>query len=170
MVDTVSINIRPATFGEFDAIWPLIAEAVNAADTYPFDPRMNKDEAFTAWMETPHATYVAEADGEVLGTYYLKPNQPALGAHVCNAGYIVARAARGQGLGRAMCKHSLEAARVLGYQAMQYNLVVATNTVAVKLWQECGFSIIGLLPKAFRHRHLGLVDAYVMYQWIGEDE
>ncbi len=160
------MRIRRAETEDFSLIWPLIAETVSAGDTYPFDPGLTREQAFEAWMAVPHATCVAERDGDILGTYYIKPNQPTLGAHVCNAGYIVAARARGQGVGRAMCTHSLETARALGYRAMQYNLVVATNTAAVKLWQECGFSIVGRLPRAFQHRRLGLVDAYVMYQWL----
>ncbi len=169
-MDTDSVNIRLATGEEFDAIWPLISEAVGAGDTYPFDPHMTKDEGRRVWMELPQATFVARHAGKILGTYYLKPNQPGLGGHVCNAGYIVAKAARGRGLGRALCRHSLVTARDLGYQAMQFNLVVASNTVALQLWQECGFAIVGRLPKAFRHQRLGLVDAFVMYQWLDAED
>lgn len=65
-----------------------------------------------------------------------------------------------------MCRFSLEEARLLGFKAMQFNIVVSTNEVAVRLWQKCGFEIIGRLPKVFQHQSLGLVDAFVMYQWL----
>src|SRR5436305_13454050 len=115
---------------------------------------------------SPSATYVALAEGQMVGTYYLKPNQPGLGSHVCNAGYMVKGQARGQGVGRAMGLHSSLEARQAGFRAMQFNLVVATNEGAIKLWQDLGFSIIGTLPRAFNHRRLGLVDALVMYQLL----
>ena len=111
-------------------------------------------------------TYVAVADGEILGTYYIKPNQPRLGSHVCNAGYMVSAKARGKGIGRSMCAHSLKEAVKLGFKAMQYNLVAATNVHAIQLWKDMGFEIIGTLPKAFNHKTKGLVDAYVMYQLL----
>ena len=107
-------------------------------------------------------------EGEILGTYYIKANQPGLGSHVCNCGYMVRASARGEGIGRAMCKHSLGEARKLGFKAMQFNLVVSTNTGAVKLWRDLGFDIIVTLPKAFNHRQKGFVDAFVMYQWLGQ--
>jgi L-amino acid N-acyltransferase YncA len=50
---------------------------------------------------------------------------------------------------------------------MQFNFVVSTNATAVRLWQKCGFAIVGTLPKAFAHKEKGLVDVYVMYQWLG---
>jgi hypothetical protein len=34
----------------------------------------------------------------------------------------------------------------------------------VKLWQSCGFRIVGTLPGAFMHPDLGAVDAYVMFR------
>lgn len=102
---------------------------------------------------------------KVLGTYYIKPNQPGLGSHVCNAGYMVSSVARRrQGIGRAMCGHSLQEAVTLGFKAMQFNLVVATNIRAIKLWKEMGFEMIGTLPKAFKHTDKGFVDAHIMYK------
>lgn len=162
------IAIHEATDADFDAIWEIIREVVQAGETYPFDPGMTKEDAYRVWVEAPRATFIAKANDQIVGTYYLKANQPALGAHVCNAGYMVSTRARGRGIGRAMCRHSLQAARAIGFLAMQFNLVVATNVAAIKLWQDCGFEIIGRLPEAFRHKRLGLVDAYVMYQWLGD--
>ena len=47
---------------------------------------------------------------------------------------------------------------------MQFNFVVSSNERAVRLWQSCGFHIVGRLPDAFEHPRLGLVDALVMYR------
>jgi ribosomal protein S18 acetylase RimI-like enzyme len=54
----------------------------------------------------------------------------------------------------------------MGFRAMQFNLVVSTNTRAVQLWQRLGFSIVGNLAGAFRHARLGYVDALVMYKQL----
>ncbi len=118
-------------------------------------------------MGSVAATFVAtEADGTILGTYYLRPNQPCLGAHVANAGYVVAEAARGRGVGHALCRHSQEEARRRGFTAMQFNLVVSTNTAGVTAWSRNGFRTIGRLPGAFRHPRLGEVDALVMFKTL----
>ena len=164
------VEIKLARDEQFEAIWSIIHEILKKGDTYPFAPGTTREEAFQIWMKNPVATYVAYYDGEMAGTYYIKPNQPGLGSHVCNAGYMVASRARGKGIGRAMCRHSLDEARKLGFSAMQYNLVVCTNRGAVKLWQDLGFKIIGKLPRAFHHSKEGLVDAFVMYQWLGEED
>lgn len=160
------LSIRLAQAADEDAIWAIFHEVVAAGDTYAFAPSTAREEALRLWLTVPQATYVAARAGVVIGTYYLKPNQPGLGAHVCNAGYMVARAARGEGVGAALCAHSLEAARALGYHAMQYNLVVATNTGAIRLWEKMGFSVVGTLPEAFAHPAHGLVDALVLYRLL----
>ena len=161
------IEIRLATEADWAEIWPIVHEVFSAADTYVYPPDTDQARAFDLWMATPAVTYVALDAGEVVGTYYLKPNQPGLGSHVCNAGYMVRSTARGRGVGRAMCEHSIPEARRLGFRAMQYNLVVSTNVYAIKLWQDMGFEIVGTLPNAFQHPEKGLVDAHVMYQWLG---
>ena len=160
------MRIRPATPPDHDAIWAIFHEVVSSGDTYAYAPDTERGEALRLWVEAPRATYVAEDEGEVLGTYFIKTNQPGLGAHVCNAGYMVASRARGRGLGRAMCEHSLAEARRLGYRAMQYNLVVATNEGAIRLWEQMGFAVVGRLPEAFRHAGRGFVDAIVMYRLL----
>jgi ribosomal protein S18 acetylase RimI-like enzyme len=109
---------------------------------------------------------VAESGGQVVGTYILKPNQPALGSHVANAAFMVSPAARGLGVGKRMGEHCLVEARRLGFRAMQFNFVVSTNEAAVRLWQQLGFEIIGTLPEAFRHSQRGFVDAYVMFRTL----
>ncbi|HMQ31253.1 MAG TPA: GNAT family N-acetyltransferase [Chloroflexaceae bacterium] len=157
--------IRPFQEQDWPQVWPILRETFAAGDTYAFAPESDEAEIHRVWVELPLATYVAcSDDGAVLGTYYLKPNQPGLGAHVCNCGYVVAPAARGRGIAAAMCEHSQVEARAFGFRAMQFNLVVASNAGAVRLWQRLGYAIVGTLPGAFNHRRLGYVDAYVMFK------
>jgi ribosomal protein S18 acetylase RimI-like enzyme len=162
----MDLRIRSATEGDFDSIWSIFHPIVARGDTYPYDPDTDKETAFRVWMKSPEMTCVAEVEGEILGTYYLKPNQPGLGSHVCNCGYMVAESARGRGIATQMCQHSQEMAREKGYKAMQFNLVVSTNEGAIRLWQKLGFQVVGRLPRAFNHRSLGLVEAYVMFKWL----
>ncbi|MGF1515928.1 MAG: GNAT family N-acetyltransferase [Elainellaceae cyanobacterium] len=163
----MTVNIRPAELGDWPSVWAIIEPVFRAGETYAFSPDLSEDEARHIWIDAPKATYIAEAQGEVLGTYYIKPNQPALGAHVCNCGYIVGAQARGKGVASQMCEHSQREALRLGFRAMQFNLVVSTNEIAVRLWEKLGFSIVGTLPNAFKHSKLGFVDAFVMYKGLG---
>jgi ribosomal protein S18 acetylase RimI-like enzyme len=136
---------------DWPAVWRIIEPVFRAGETYAYPPDTSEAEAGRAWIEAPAATFVClSADGQVVGTYYIKPNQPALGAHVSNCGYIVAEHARGQDIASAMCRHSLREAAARGLRAMQYNLVVSTNEVAIRLWKRHRFEVIGVLPKAFR--------------------
>jgi ribosomal protein S18 acetylase RimI-like enzyme len=125
---------------------------------------MSEAEAIRYWRSLQHEVFVAEQDGEVLGTYYLRANQYGGGAHVANCGYATAPAASGRGVARSMCAHSLRRAEERGFRAMQFNCVVSTNERAVRLWQGFGFATVGRLPGAFRHPRLGFVDALVMYR------
>lgn len=159
------IHIRSYTNADWPAVWEIIEPVFRRGETYAFSPAISEDEARAAWVDKPELTFVAEdAEGNIVGTYYLKPNQPALGAHVCNCGYIVAREARGRGIATRMCEHSQKIALDRDFRAMQYNLVVSTNEGAVRLWQRLGFEIVGRLPGAFKHPRQGYVDAFVMYK------
>ena len=158
--------IRQANDEDFDAIWPIFNEVVAAGDTYAYPTDTSRDEAFRLWMSAPRQTWVAEDDGVILGTYYIKTNQAGPGDHVCNCGYMVSSAARGHGLATAMCEHSQTIACDMGYKAMQFNFVASTNNSAVRLWQKLGFEIVGRLPRAFNHPTEGYVDALVMYKWL----
>jgi len=159
-----TLNIRRARPADADTIWRIFHAVVSSGDTYAFPPDITRDDALSAWMSSGIATFVAESDGHIAGTYILKANQRGPGDHVANCAYMVDPARQGRGVGRAMAEHSLEAARGLGFRAMQYNLVVSTNAPAVHLWESLGFRIAGTLPGAFRHPEHGDVDAYVMYR------
>ncbi|MHC2104887.1 GNAT family N-acetyltransferase [Methylobacterium sp. CM6246] len=160
----MSPEIRPARASDHGAIARIIVPTVRAGETYALDPRLGEVEAVAYWTGADRETFVAERDGAVRGTYYLRANQAGGGAHVANCGFMTDPAATGLGIGRAMGLHALDRARERGFAAMQFNFVISTNLRAVALWQSLGFDIVGRLPDAFRHPGLGLVDALVMYR------
>jgi len=166
---TTPLQVRPFEPADWPGVWALLEPVFRAGETFPHDPAISEAEAQLAWVEQSQAVMVAvNAAGAVVGTYYLRPNSLALGAHVANAGYVVAEHCRRQGIGSRLCQHSLQTARRLGFRAMQFNLVVSTNTAGIRCWQRNGFQVVGTLPGAFRHRRLGYVDALVMVQGLME--
>ena len=159
-----NMNIRPATDSDHDAIWRILEPTIRAGETYPLPRDMTRDAALAYWFSPTHEVFVAAPEGEILGTYYMRPNQPAGGAHVANCGYMTAPAAAGRGIARAMCRHSIALACARGFRAMQFNFVISTNHRAIALWQSCGFQTLCRLPAAFHHPTEGFVDALVMFQ------
>ena len=163
-VFTNMIQIRTANEQDKAGVWKIIKAVLATGDTYVFDPDTPESEMIAYWFSPEKYVYVAEEDGQIVGTLWLKPNYPGLGSHVCNAAYMVAREAAGKGIGRQMGEFSLDEARRLGFTAMQFNFVVKSNTAAVKLWQKIGMEIIGEIPDAFNHRELGMTNALIMYR------
>lgn len=158
------MQIRPATQDDIPAVLDIVAPILRAGDTYAIDTDMTDDDVIAYWMGKDKVTLVAEEDGAVVGTYYIRQNQGGGGSHVCNCGYMTAPVASGRGIARRMCEDSLLRAKDLGYRAMQFNFVIASNTAAVHLWPQLGFEIVGRLPGAFMHPTLGETDALVMYR------
>ena len=158
------MQIRLARHDDREAIWHILRPTIRAGETYALPRDLGEADAIAYWMGPDRETFVAEEDGLILGTYYLRPNQLGGGAHVANCGYMTAPEATGRGVARRMCEHSLQRARDRGFQAMQFNFVVATNERAIRLWQSLGFETVGWLPLAFRHPHSGDTDALVMFR------
>lgn len=163
----MSPTIRKFHEDDWPSVWPVLHTTFAAGDTYTFPPDSSEADIHKAWIELPRATFVAcDERGEILGTYFIKPNQPGLGDHVCNCGYVVAPQAQGRGIAASMCEHSQRIASELGFRAMQFNFVVATNERAIRLWERLGFAVVGRLPGVFRHKTLGVVDALVMFKML----
>lgn len=158
------LAIRAAVAADFPAVLDLFQRIVASGDTYAYAPDTSRDDARRRWLDPPSMAFVAEADGRIVGTYSLKPNQPGLGDHVANCGYMTDPAFRGRGVASAMCAHSLATAHNAGFAAMQFNFVVASNIGAVRLWERHGFSIVGRVPGAFRHALHGQTDVLIMHR------
>lgn len=158
------IEIRKYREEDKESVWQIIKFVISGGDSFTDAPGSEREEMLEGWCSAEKHTYVAVSDGEIVATFYIKPNQPGLGSHIANGSYMVAPEARRTGVGRLIGEFSIEEAKRLGFHAMQFNFVVKSNEKAVKLWQSLGFEIIGEIPEAFRHAENGLTNAYIMYR------
>ena len=158
------MRIREATDDDWSRIWPVFADVVQAGETYAYDPDLSSDQARRLWMLSPPSRTVVAVDGkELLGTATMGPNRPGRGSHVGTASFMVASAARGRGVGRALGEHVVGWHRESGFRGIQFNAVVETNTAAVSLWRSLGFTVVGTVPGAFLHPRHGYVGLHVMH-------
>lgn len=161
--------IRPIAEADWHQVWPFFDEIVQAGETYAYPLDLTSEQARELWtMHPPGQTVVLEEDGLILGSATMGPNRPGRGSHVGTASFMVSPAARGRGVGRALGEYVVQWHRDTGFDAIQFNAVVETNTTAVRLWQSLGFTIIGTVPAAFDSRAHGRVGLHVMHLALGE--
>jgi len=155
--------IRDATPADWPRIWPFWHRIAEAGDTYAWHPDTTSEQAERLWLEPPPGrVFVVEDASDLVGSAQLHPNYgPA--SRIGNASFIVDPDRSGQGIGRALVNHTINAARSAGYRAMVFNAVVETNLNAVHLYETLGFSILTTVPEAFDHPVRGPVGLHVMY-------
>lgn len=158
------LEIRKAISADTGQIWKIIQQIILKGDTYVFDPESTKGEMLAYWCGQDKHTCVAIENDKIVGTFFIKDNQPGLGSHIANAAYMTLPAVSGQGIGKTMGEFSLEEAKRLGYKAMQFNMVIKSNERALRLWEKLEFKIVGEIPEAFNHKQNGLTNAYILYR------
>ena len=161
-------SISPATDADWPGVWDIFRDVISHGDTYTYAPDFTEQEAKDIWIHKGCHGYVVKHDGQIVGTFTIRTNKPGFGNHIANAGYMVQKDNRGKGIAQAMCIFSLKEAKKLGYSAMQFNFVVASNKPAVELWQKMGFKIVGTVPKAFRHNKNGMTDVHIMHRFLDD--
>jgi L-amino acid N-acyltransferase YncA len=163
----MKVLIRRAKPTDEDALWTIFQHVVAEGDAFLSDESVTRQGALEMWFGQGVHCYVAFTGNEtVVGAYWLMPNHHGRGNHIANAAYMVEKESRGKGIGSLLGEHSLNAARELGYKAMQFNCVVSTNESSLALWKKLGFKVVGVVPQGFRHPALGLVDILVMHRLL----
>lgn len=160
----MTLKIHPATEADWPSLWAIIEPIMREGETFALPSDGNEATARAYFASAEKTNFVAEEDGIILGASYVRANQQGGGSHIANCGYMTSPAARGRGIARALCEHSIDYCRQQGFKGIQFNFVVSSNEPAVHLWQRLGFEIVGTLPKAFNHPQRGYVDAYVMFR------
>ena len=158
------VVVRPIRDEDWPAVHRIIDEVVRDGETYAYPEDLTSEAARALWIEhSPGLTVVAERDGGILGSAKMGPNRPGRGDHIGTASFMVAREARGTGVGRLLGEWVVDWHRREGFEGIQFNAVVASNEVAVRLWRSLGFEIMGTVPGAFRSRRHGRVGLHVMF-------
>ncbi|SEN98339.1 L-amino acid N-acyltransferase YncA [Actinacidiphila rubida] len=158
--------IRDVTEADWPHIWPFLRDICRAGETFSYPTDITEEQGRAFWLlSAPGRTVVAVDDaGTVLGTAKMNPNQMGNAAHVSSASFMVDPAHAGRGVGRALCRETLDWAAREGYRGMQFNAVVESNAPAVALYSSLGFRILGTVPDGFRHPHLGYVGLHIMFR------
>jgi len=144
----LELDVAAAVPGDHDELYAAFAAVVAGGEGYPQVPGPLSVEEFDEyWLDHKSLVVVARHQRRLAGSYYLKPNFPGRAAHIANAGYFVVPALRGQGVGEALVRHSFAEAKALGFDAMQFNLVFASNP-ARRLYERLGFRAVGRIPEA----------------------
>ena len=143
----MAISIVPYEPSDHDELFAAFEPIVNNGEGFPQAPPLSTTAFDTYWLGPETSVWVAWAERDVVGGYYVKPNFVGRAAHIANAGYFVKAECRRRGIGRAMVEHSLSTAPALGFDAMMFNLVFAANP-ARAMYRELGFDEIGLIPDA----------------------
>jgi len=154
---TLDFKIRPADPSDAEALVRL-AEAVSAEPegwliSANGNWRSVGDERryLKALRRYPNAAvFVAErSDGEIVGRMSLARDAHPASAHVADLGLMVAKHARGQGVGRALLEAAVEWARGAGIRKLELH-VFPWNEAAIRLYERFGFEREGYRKAHYR--------------------
>lgn len=163
---TSGLLVEPLRPQDDAQLFDIFSDVVERREGYPHEPPLTHDTFMSLWREPGVVTVCArtpDPGATVLGAYYLKPNFAGRARHIANAGYVVARAARGGGVGRMLVEDSIGRAPLLGFDAIMFNLVFAANP-ARRLYEELGWREIGRIPEA-----VGGDDALIYWRSVAAD-
>ncbi len=168
MAKKSSFAIRQARLEDFEEIYAIFCRVLTEGKTYSYTlEEMTPERSLAYWISAPGThCFVADVGGKVAGVAAVRPNRTGRAHHVANASFMVHPEFRRLGIARALGKKALSHAKKEGYKAMQFNFVVSINKIAIDLWKSLGFSIVGTLPKGFKHASKGLVDVYIMHRFL----
>ncbi len=153
---------RPADLPAMTAIWNEIVQAGlafpqtvplanrwEAGRPVPPTPGTDEERPAEAFFSAQTHAAVAELEGGIAGLYILHPNNVGRCGHIGNTTYAVSGACRGRGVGEALVRDSLDAARRAGFRLLQLNAVVEGNSAALQLYKKLGFTRLAAIPGGF---------------------
>lgn len=156
--------LKPFSPEDEKCLYEIFREVVDSGSQFPYE--CNSLQEFHRQFLNPQSrVYVCHSSAnEVIGGFYIRSNFPGRSNHIANAAYMIRATYRGQGIGSLLIKASLHLAKELGFQAMQFNMVLSQNSTAIRIYQKLGFNIIGTISEAVRNPDGSYQDGYVMYR------
>jgi GNAT superfamily N-acetyltransferase len=155
------VELGPIVAHEHEQLFPIFAGVVAAHEGYPHAPPLTRQSYDQTFVEPVTIVVAARVDEALAGAYYLKPNFLGRAAHIANAGYVVAAEFRSKGIGRLLVSDSISRAPFVGFDAIQFNLVFASNP-ARAMYRALGFEEVGVVPAAVDGE-----DAIIYHRFVG---
>lgn len=160
------LTIRPFTQEDEKALYDIFQEGIDSGNQFHYDSQSIL-EFYRQFLQPQAHVFVCDSASQgVIGGFYIRPNFSGRASHIANAAYMVKGAHQAKGIGTLLIKASLEIAKELGFQAMQFNMVLQQNVKAITLYQKLGFEKIGAIPQAVRNRDGSTQDGYIFYRNI----
>lgn len=160
--------LKPYSQKDEQDLYEIFREVVDSGSQFPYESS-SKEEFHRQFLPSPEQVYVCHSpDKKVAGGFCIRPNFCGRASHIANAVYMMRSIYRGQGIGSFLVETSLHIAKDLGFKAVQFNMVLSQNKIAVKLYQKFGFLIAGTLPEAIRNPDGSYQDGYVMYRKLDD--
>ena len=108
-----------------------------------------------AWIRSQNENgglvQVVEVDGELVGNCLLHPQGGRKRVlHRCGIGIALKKSVWGNGLGTKLFENAIIAAKELGYEQMELE-VVSTNERGIRLYEKMGFRTVGTIPHAMKY-------------------
>lgn len=148
------------------SIHSLLNHEIKQGNSYPFEEALSEShfmeyffgyDAFVLRTKAPEDGRCGVHDGlllddaQLVGCFYIKPNYPGRSSHLCNGGFLVAPAFRGNGAGFILGDRFRYLGQRLGYRGCVFNLVFHDNPASLRLWRRLRFTKVGELQGAGRH-------------------
>lgn len=150
-----------------EGLYKIFRQVVDTGMQFPYES--SSMQSFNEeFMRKPESVYVCSINGRVIGGFYLRANYSGRCNHIANAAYMVIDTYRGHGIGTLMLKASLHFAKNLGFNAMQFNMVLSQNINAVKFYEKFGFEVVGTIPNAISKPDNSYQDGFVMYRKLND--
>ena len=168
----MEIEIRPATERDAEPIVDLLTPIVEAGIYTVMQGPITVEDQLAFMRELPgRAIYLAAVSSETEGLVGIQDVQPVSGSdgvyHAGDISTFVALDARGNGIGRALMRSTVELARERGFTVLCAN-VRADNPDAVAFYESQGFRVIGTAERRVRVNDCN-ADQILMERWIDED-
>jgi L-amino acid N-acyltransferase YncA len=159
------VTIRPASRDDFPRMLAIFRKVLESGEADVLEADAPILEVRDYWFGKGIDAFVAEKDGRIVGMSR-RSGEKGRSRHVANVSVVVDPSERREGVGLALGQDLVEEARDAGFRALQANMVVRSDRAALALARRLGFTIVGTLPRAFRHKRLGFVDAHVMHRFL----
>lgn len=160
----LGFTLKPFSQEDENYLYEIFREVIDSGSQFPYECN-SIQEFYRQFLDPKAHVYVCHSSTkEVIGGFYIRSNFSGRSSHIANAAYMIKDTHRGQGIGTLLINASLEIAKGLGFQAMQFNMVLSQNVIATKLYQKLGFNVIGTVPEAIRNPDGSYQEGYILHR------